>query len=381
MSRFRRSLFRRRPEVFTAGNSVRLLRDGPETFPAMLDAIERARRRVWLEMYWFDTDAIGTRFRDALLRAHQRGLDVRVMFDAIGSIGLPVTFFAPLRAGAEVRVFNPLGLWRKRWSHLSTRDHRKLLLADDVAFTGGINIAEPWQPTDTAIPPWRDDSVRLEGPCTRELERCFEAVWRGDEHTDSASLAPGRAADTDADGARVAVLAQAGARRRKLVFHAYYQRFLSARSRIWIANAYFVPNRRTARALCDASRRAVDVRVIVPGRSDVEIVRHGGRAVWGPLLAAGVRIFEWQPSILHSKTAVVDQTWATVGSFNLDYRSYAANLELNVSILDADFACMVEDSFERDLKQCLEVDPIRFADRSLPARVLERAAYWFRSWL
>jgi cardiolipin synthase len=150
---------------------------------------------------------------------------------------------------------------------------------------------------------------------------------------------------------------------------------------VWIANAYFLPDRRMTRAIGNASRRGADVRVIVPGRSDVEIVRHASRAVWGRLLSAGVRIFEWQPSVLHSKTAVIDGHWATVGSFNLDSRSYASNLELNVSALDQDFARTVERSFERDLAQCREVDRTAFANRSLVDRALERGAYWFRSWL
>jgi cardiolipin synthase len=135
------------------------------------------------------------------------------------------------------------------------------------------------------------------------------------------------------------------------------------------------------RALRDATRRGVDLRVIVPGRSDVEIVRHASRAVWGRLLGAGARIYEWQPSILHSKTAVVDSEWATIGSFNLDYRSLRNNLELNVSVLDPVFAKTVEDSFRADMKQCIEVDRRAFMFRSLGDRLLERVAYWFRAWL
>jgi cardiolipin synthase len=369
------------PEAFTAGNQVTLLRDGSEAFPVMLDAIERARRRVLLEMYWVGNDAVGTRFRDALLRARQRGLDVRVVFDAIGSLGLSPSFFSPLRPGSEVRVYNSLGQWRRRLSHLTTRDHRKLLLADDIAFTGGINIAEPWAPSG-AKAPWRDDAVRLEGPCTVDLAGCFEAVWCSAEKADDpAPLAVRARGGSGSEGARVAVLPQAAARHRKLAFYAYHRRVVGARSRIWIANAYFLPNRRMTRALVDAACRGVDVRVIVPGRSDVEIVRHASRAVWARLLDAGARIFEWRPSVLHSKTAVIDGRWATIGSFNLDYRSYASNLELNVSVLNDAFARTVEASFARDLEQCDEVDAAHFARRSLPDRALERGAYWFRSWL
>lgn len=382
MSRVLRASFRRPAESFTSGNRVRLLRDGTEAFPAMLDAIERARKRVLLEMYWFDSDAVGARFRDSLLRARQRGLDVRVLYDAVGSLGLSPTFFEPLQTGREVRVWNPLGLWRQRWSRLSTRDHGKLLVADDIAFTGGLNIAEPWAPTDPNLAPWRDDVVSLEGPCVPALVRCFESVWSSAERGSDPEPPPPEPSEfAEKDGARVAVLPHSLARHHKLAFHAYYRRVLRARSRIWIANAYFVPNRRMTRALAHAGRRGVDVRVIVPGRSDVEIVRHASRAVCGRLLDAGVRIFEWQPSILHSKTAVIDGQWVTIGSLNLDYRSYANNLELNVSVLDEGFARTVEASFERDLLECREMDLLTFAERSLSDRVLERAAYWFRSWL
>jgi cardiolipin synthase len=135
------------------------------------------------------------------------------------------------------------------------------------------------------------------------------------------------------------------------------------------------------RALVHAARQGVDVRVMVPARSDVEVVRHASRAVWGRLFMAGARIFEWLPSVLHSKTAVVDGHWATVGSFNLDYRSHASNLELNVSVLDDAFARTVECSFERDMQQCREVDSRTFAERALLDRMLERGTYWFRSWL
>lgn len=358
----------------------------------MLSAIASSRRRVWLEMYWFEADAVGVRFRDALGEASRRGVDIRVMIDAFGSFGTPLNFFAPLTLGHELLVYNPLANWQRGLSRLTRRDHRKLLIADDVGFTGGFNIASVWAPEDESAEPWRDDGVRMEGPAVDELAKAFGRVW---QETELRTKYPALATlDEDArasafqtqqanvpDSARVAVLPQTRATHRRLAFAAYLDRVRRAKRSIWIANAYFLPNRLMTRALRDATRRGVDLRVVVPGISDVEIVRHGSRAVWGRLLHAGARIYEWQPSILHSKTAVVDGEWATLGSFNLDYRSIRSNLELNVSVLDPAFAKAVEDSFLADLEQCIEVDRRAFMFRSLGDRLLERVAYWFRSWL
>lgn len=370
-------------ERFSEGNRVTLLRDGAEAFPAMLEAIDAARSRVLLEMYWFDTDRVGVQFRDALLRAHERGVEVLVLYDAVGSLGLSAQFFHPLREPEQVRVYNPLAPWRSRLSRLSRRDHRKLLIVDDVAFTGGINLAEPWLPSDDKTAPWRDDAVAVRGPAVAVLAASFHTTWQSlDEASTGASAPPAiPTAWAEVGSARVAVLAQSLTRHRRALFNAYFARVMSARRRIWIANAYFLPNGRMSRGLRHAALRGVDVRILVPGRSDVEIVRHASRSVWGRLLRAGARIFEFQPSVLHSKTAVIDGEWSTIGSFNLDYLSYASNLELNVSVLDREFAATVERSFELDWQRSQEVVPGDFLRRSLGDRTLETVAYWFRSWL
>jgi cardiolipin synthase A/B len=372
MNRFRR--FAASDERFSVGNRVTLLRDGPEAFPAMLEAIDAARRRVLLEMYWFEDDEVGRRFRDALVLAKARGVEVCVMYDAVGSLGLSSEFFSPLVDHAEVRVYNSLSPWRSRLSKLSRRDHRKLLVTDDVAFTGGMNLVAR---------PWRDDAVRVQGPAVAELAACFAGVWASldDSRRKRISLPAEVPLTVDPFGARVAVLPQATGRFSRAAFNAYVSRLMGARRQVWIANAYFLPNGRMTRALRHATLRGVDVRLLVPARSDVEIVRHASRRVWGRLLRAGARIFEFQPSILHSKTAVVDGEWATMGSFNLDSRSFESNLELNISVLDRDFAAIVEASFERDFEQSIEVNRRQFDYRSLTDRTLEKAAYWFRSWL
>jgi cardiolipin synthase len=372
-------------ERFTSGNRVTLLRDGPEVFGAMLEAMAQARRRVVVEMYWFASDHIGQKFRDALVDASQRGLEVRVTVDAVGSLGLSTEFFRPLRDFQQVRIFNPIAPWRsQRLSRLSRRDHRKLVIADDVAFTGGINVADAWAPTDPEVLPWRDDAVRVEGPAVVELADCFNSVWSWLESPESLPQSQRPEVSShlyQTPSARVAVLPHAGVRQRRSAFNAYYFRVRRARHRVWLANAYFLPSRRMTNALRDAARRGIDVRVILPSRSDVEIVRHASRAMWTRLLASGVRLYEFQPRILHSKTAVVDGEWATVGSFNLDYLSLLSNLELNVSVLDRAFAKTVEDSFERDLEDSVEVNFDVFQSRSLGHRALERVSYWFRSWL
>ncbi len=369
-------------EQFVDGNAVTLLTDTSVVFERMLGCIATAQRSVWLEMYWFASDTIGRRFFAELEAAAQRGVEVRVLVDALGSFSTEPVYFQRLRAaGALVVEFNPLNPFQRRTrvARLTTRNHRKLLLVDwSTAFVGGLNIAEAWLSLDEGGKGWRDDVVMLAGPVVRRLAASFCGSWR------EQCGEPLRFSDVPmpaVGSVRAAVLTQGRFSEKRQAIAAYLQRVASAQQEILIANAYFVPNRRLRRALRNAARRGVDVRIMVPARSDVELVRHASRAVWGGLLRQGARIYEWQPSMLHSKTAVIDRQWATVGSFNLDYISISNNRELNVSVLDADFAQAVASSFERDIGDCYEVDPYHFKFRSLGERLAERVLYWFRAWL
>lgn len=375
--------FRRVQERFVEGHRVQLLRDGREAFPAMLADIAGAQRQILLEMYWFDSDATGRRFAEALSGAAERGVEVAVMYDSLGSWEADEEMFDAMRArGVKVVEFNPLKPWRYRFrlDRLSIRDHRKILMIDGgVGYTGGLNISDKWAPEEEGGEGWRDDVVRVQGPATAGFVRCFHRTW---DHEDGPPLALLSSAETAAAGEQaVRVLGEASFRQRREIVRAYISNIYRARERIWITNSYFVPNAVIMRALVRAARRGVDVRVLLPGKSDIEIVRIASRAIYERLMDAGVRVFEWNDNVLHAKTAVIDSVWSTIGTFNLDYRSVRTNLEVNVSVLDAGFGKLMERSFLRDLERSSEVDPDRFRFRSLSERLIESTLYGFRSLL
>jgi cardiolipin synthase len=377
-------------EHLVEGNQVRLLRNGVAAFPEMLSAIARAEQQILLEMYWFGSDQIGRRFARALTAAAQRGVEVAVMFDAVGSVGASDEMFAELeRAGVQVIEYNPIAPWKRRfrWLRLTRRDHRKILVVDGhVGFTGGINIADYWLPLDDGGAGWRDDMVRIDGPAVAGLRDCFARVWRRLSGRELRLigfpvLPTGAFTSTPGSEQAVRVLGQHYFRTRHEISRAYLYYLRAAEKRVFIANSYFVPDGRVLRALGRAARRGVDVRIIVPGQSDVDIVRHASRAIWGRLLRAGVRIFEWDESVLHSKTAVIDHSWSTIGTFNFDYFSLRLNLEVNVSVLDSRFAATLEASFLDDFTRCREVLLADFRFRPLGQRILEFIAYRLRKFL
>jgi cardiolipin synthase len=372
------------------GNRVRLLRNGEQAFPDMLATIEGAKDQILLEMYWFGSDQIGRTFAAALCDAARRGIEVSIIFDAVGSVGTSAQMFDQLlHAGAQVIEYNPIAPWKRRFrlSRLTRRDHRKILVVDGrVGFTGGINIADYWLPLDAGGAGWRDDMLRLEGPAVAGLRDCFARLWkrlRGRKlRTIGFARGPAMAlAGAPPGGPAVRVLGQPYFRTRHEISRAYQHYLRAAARRIFIANSYFVPDGRVLRALRRAAKRGIDVRIIVPGQSDVDIVRHASRAVWGRLLRAGVRIFEWDESVLHTKSAVIDSAWSTTGTFNFDYLSLRVNLEVNVSVLDARFANTLEASFLEDFERCREVLLADFRYRPLGQRVLEFIAYRLRKFL
>lgn len=333
-------------------------------------------------MYWFDSDAVGARFFDALSERARSGVEVRLVYDALGSFGTDTVRFEQLiQAGARVAAFNPVRPFARRFrlGKLTMRNHRKLLIVDGhVAFTGGVNLAQQWAAEEEGGEAWRDEVVELRGPVLAELERAFRESWR---QTCGQSLPSRQVSGAVAGDSSVAVLTQAGFLSRNQVLLAYVRRLRAARERVFFCHAYFLPNAAIRRALARAAQRGVDVRVIVPARCDVEMVRLASRAIWGRLMRSGVRIFEWQPTILHSKLAVIDREWVTVGSYNLDYLSARRNRELNVAILDPEFARRADDVLETALSECTEVALVTHQYRPLWVRIVEHVLYWFRAWL
>jgi cardiolipin synthase len=377
--------YRHIDERFVAGHKVSLLRNGVEAFPAMLAAIDAAEQQILLEMYWFDSDATGRRFAHALMRAADRGVEVAVVFDSLGSIEADFGMFDEMRlAGVRVVEFNPIRPWHKRFrvEALTRRDHRKILVVDrKLGFTGGINLADYWSPLDEGGAGWRDDMVQVEGPAVQGFADCFRASW---EEEDGGPLLYDHARPAvrdDAPGPSVRVLGNEIHKERREIVRAYVYHIYRAHRRIWIANSYFLPDRRILRALELASLRGVDVRVLLPGKSDVEIVRIASRAIYERLLKASIRIFEWQENVLHSKSAVIDGRWSTIGTFNMDHRSIRVNMEVNLAVRDEGFGAVMEDSFRADFAASREVSYADFVRRPFPGRILEKAAYRLKNLL
>lgn len=365
------------------GNHVTLLHDGERFFPAMLSAIESAEREVLVEMYWFASDRTGRRFAEALAARARQGVDVRVLYDAVGSWETDEEMFDAMRAaGCRVEQYNPIAPWRKRFKLgvVNNRDHRKMLVVDGrTGFVGGLNLGDEWAPEADGGQGWREDVVRVQGPAVRQMRDLFDYTW---------SLLVGRQPlavptppATPEGESPVRVLASHYRGDRRAIRRAYLERIRAARRRICITNSYFVPERVVRRALAAAVRRGVEVRVLLPGESDVPAVSFAGRRLYSWLLERGVRLFEWQGNILHSKTAVVDGEWCAVGSYNLDYRSWRFNLESIVTIDDPSVAEAMEQQFERDLQRAGPIELRHWRYRSLSERGLEWFFYRFRKLL
>ena len=381
--------------------TIELLRDGAATYPAWLQAIAAAQEEIVLEMYWFASDDTGRRFAGALAERARAGVDVRIIYDAIGSIGTDDAMWSMLtQAGAQVIEYHPLAPWRKRFSltSISQRDHRKILVVDGtVAFTGGINIMDAAAPVAEGGAGWRDDAVKVTGWGAEELRRLFYDTWfksggppprRGGKIAARDRLALIGAARAQAlrrkgvvepvDQLQVIGHAARGAHRTMRSLYLWHIRH--AEKRILIANAYFVPDVGVRRGLVRAARRGVEVRVIVPARSDVPSVAFASSAMFGRLVKAGVHIHLWESGMIHAKTAVIDD-WATVGSYNLDYRSLLYNLEVNVASRASEFVAALEASFREDLGQTKEVSLADWKLRPFGQKMLEWIFYRLRKLL
>jgi len=374
-------------ETLVSGNRVTLLHDGEQAFPAMLEAIAAAKRELLLEMYWFASDRVGRQFADALTAKADEGVKVRVIYDALGSIQSDGRMFARMRdAGCEVEQYNPIAPWRARFriGVVNNRDHRKLLVVDrQVGFTGGVNLGDEWAPKSVGGAGWRDDTIRIEGPAVEQMCKIFDYGWRLIVEPPTVARPRFRPpVDTgDGQGSRVRVLANHYFRERRAIRQAYLRRIRGAQRSVCITNSYFVPDGHIRRVLSQAASRGVEVRVIVPGKSDVVAVRHAARKLYGRLLEAGIQLYEWQGSILHAKTAVIDGRWCTVGTYNLDSRSLRFNLEVVAAIEDAAVAGAMEERFDKDLESAKPVSYEEWRARPLYLRLLDDFCYRFHKLL
>jgi cardiolipin synthase len=376
-------------------NRVRLLTNGEETFPAMLRAIDSAERCISLDMYKIRMDRVGRRFLEALTRAARRGVQVRFLYDAYGSRSVTYNDFTPLiEAGGEVRAFNPV-LWLT-FLRVNNRNHHKILAVDGrTAFLGGLNLAEEYDGDGQAG--WRDTAVVIEGPAARDAERIFEQSWLqggmgfiGKDLPVVGINSLKRAIDSplvwllNGEGtaccvedhsvgegtARVRIVPSAPDSLSSTIADQYLLAINSARKSIDITCAYFVPPLILRRALVNAARRGVRVRLILPGLTDVPLVHTVSVGYYGRLLKHGVEIYEWTPSVLHAKTMVVDGIWATVGSANLDGRALFLSYEVNATVMDRGLGAAMEEQFAQDLRYCRRVTLAQWRRRPLSQQLI-----------
>ena len=348
------------------GNAVRLLKDAAENYPAWLEAIAAAERRIHLEVYILADDGVGRRFAEALAERARKGVAVRLVYDWLGAVGnAGRRYWRGLRAaGVEVRCFNPL----RATAPLDAlrRNHRKSILVDDrVAFVTGLCIADSWiGDPQRGRAPWRDTGIELRGPAVREVALAFADSWAETGEPLPAAELPAEAGPPAGDvGLRVV----AGVSFATAAFRLDTLVAALARRRLWLADAYFAGTSTYVQALRAAARDGVDVRLLVPGAgSDIGAVQALSRAGYRPLLEAGVRVFEWNGPMMHAKTAVADGRWARVGSTNLNVASWFGNWELDVVIEDPTVGRAMEVMYGQDLEGSTEI-------------VLGRGRIWRRS--
>ena len=385
-------------EPMVTGNRVDLLQDGPGTYAAMFEAIEGARDHVNLESYILEAEGPGEEFARRLIAKAKAGVRVNVLYDSFGSLGTPASYFEHLQAnGVNVCEYNPLrrlGNLLSRALHL--RDHRKLMVVDGrIGFIGGVNISSVYSAGSSPLaamsgsgagegeapkPGWRDTHVRVEGPIVAQLQRLFMRHWS--RHSSIAlrgthyfpPLAP-------VGNQRVALAACDAGRRRNPFYRALLSALDASQHRIFLTTAYLVPTRRLMRSLLRAARRGVDVHLLLPGVSDFWAPLQAGRSHYTRLLRAGIHLHELHDTLLHAKTCVIDGLWTTVGSSNLDWRSFLHNAEANLVVLDAGLASEMETVFMADVARSKEIVRAEWAKRGWRQRVVEMLARRFEFFL
>jgi len=360
------------PSSTISRDRIELYTEGDDLFEAMLAAIGCAKKQVCMETYIFSDDEIGRQFSHALSERAQAGVRVRLLVDALGSL---FQFYRSLgaeleKAGVEVRHFHRWH-WREPLRY-NRRNHRKLLVVDSKkAFLGGFNIHRQSSQHHFGVARWRDTHAAFQGDLAHQAAELFDAFWSGDRH---------RVIKENIQKNSILVPNQTRVCRRRLA--CIYADFLeSAKQQVCLTTPYFVPDHHTQKALLAAVKRGVEVRLLVPHNPDVRLVRWAANAVYARLLDAGIKIYEYRPRMLHSKIAIADGKWATLGTANLDYRSLFQNYELNLVSRDPDFCRRLQIQFEADLTEASAVCATRWRQRRWVPRLAELLGWSVRRWL
>jgi len=377
------------------GNKLTLLQNGPATYQAMFAAIREAKDHINLETYIFDDDEVGKQFSDLLLERQAAGVQVNVIHDSVGGILTPKAFFDRLRDGGiqvlEFNPVNPLTGNKKAWL-LNNRDHRRQLVIDGrIAFTGGINISDTYSSApgkrakkkrDQKAEPtagWRDTHIRIEGPVVAEFQKLFMDTWarQKGEPLAAKNYFPKLKAQGDEI---VRAIGSTPDDSQSLIYLTLMSTISHAELEVHLTIAYFAPDPQLLKALTDAARRGVDVKLLLPSYSDSWAIFHLGRSSYTELLRGGVKIYERRGAVMHAKTACIDGVWSTIGSTNLDWRSFLHNDEINAVVLGRGFAAQMETMFAQDLTESEEITLDQWRHRSWILRFKEQmariGAYW-----
>lgn len=371
------------------GNKVALLLDGPATYAAMFSAIRKAQNHINMESYIIEDDETGRQFADLLIAQQRKGIQVNLIYDSVGTLRTPKEYFERLKqAGVALLEFNPINplMARVSWA-INQRDHRKLLVVDgQVAFLGGINISSVYSSGSGARRAakfrdkvaWRDTHLQIEGPVVAEFQKLFLETWakqRGQPLAVKEFFPTLTVQGKD----MVRAIGSTPDDPYSLIYLTLISAIGNAEKNVHVTNAYFVPDPQLLKALTDAAARGVDVKLILPSHSDSSIVFHAGRSHYAYLLKGGVKIYERGGALLHSKTASIDGVWSTVGSTNLDWRSFIDNDEINAVVIGRDFAAHMSIMFANDLDASQPIDLKVWEKRSQTTRFKEwMARLWER---
>jgi cardiolipin synthase A/B len=377
----------------TTGNRVNVLIDGPQTYSAIEAALRAARHNIHIETFIYGPGDVGQRFADLLAQKRKDGLEVRLLYDSLGSRETPREFFDQLRQqNVEVREFRPLSpiktpeVWK-----LQNRDHRKIIVVDgQIGFTGGINIDSTYDSASTSKPGpergledgWRDTHIEIQGPAVAQLQTLFVGNWQqAGEHEDLSAKDKYFPTIKPAGDNLVTIVANDSESNDRSLYGTYVAAFTCATKRLWITHAYFAPNEELLTALIDAAKRGVDVRLIVPSFTDSRVVLNATQATFTQLLDAGVKIYELKDALLHAKSVVIDSSVTIIGSSNLDMRSFLHNDEVNAIVISRDTAQRMEEVFQRDQQSARAVELKSWERRSLWQRTKEFFVHMFSYWI
>lgn len=378
----------------TAGNRVTPLVDGPQTFDAIRKAVRGAKHHIHVETFIYDDDELGREFADLLGEKRSEGVQVRVIYDSIGSMETQPKFFDGLRAkGIEVVEFRPMNpaetplIWK-----IQNRDHRKIVVVDGkIGFTGGINISGTYSSASSTKPGpergvfdgWRDTHVQIEGPAVARLQELFIETWSRAGGAEIACCDADYFPEVPAAGEHLVTIVATDVEKPedRSLYATYLAAFEHASSRLWITHAYFAPNEALLDAMIAAAKRGVDVRMIAPGFTDSGVILNATRSTYTRLLEGGVRIYERDDALLHAKSVVIDGVLSIVGSANLDMRSFVHNDEVNAIVVSRELGAQMEEIFRRDERASQQLDLDRWKDRSLWQRVKELGSKLLWYWL